>query len=57
VVSVLATGPKGRGIKSGRREGYLMAIKFRSTASFGWEVKSEVPCRKFLLHVKELWVA
>jgi hypothetical protein len=29
-----------------------MAIKIRSTPSFGWEVNPEVPCRK-ILHVKD----
>jgi hypothetical protein len=47
VVSVLATGPKGRGFKPRRGDGFLRAIKVRSTPSFGWEVKPEVPCRKF----------
>jgi hypothetical protein len=53
VVSVLATGPKDRGFKPGRSDGFLRAIKIRSTPSFGWEVKSEVPCRKILRHVKD----
>jgi hypothetical protein len=30
VVSVLATGPKGRGFKPGRSDEYLRAIKVRS---------------------------
>jgi hypothetical protein len=33
---------------------FLRVIKFRSTSSFRWEVKPEVPCRKILRHVKEL---
>jgi hypothetical protein len=53
VVSVLATGPKGRGFKPGRGDGFLRAIKIRSAPSFGWEVKPEVPCRKILRHVKD----
>jgi hypothetical protein len=53
VVSVLSTGPKGRGFKPGRGDGFLRAIKIRSTSSFGWEVKPEVPCRKILRHVKD----
>jgi hypothetical protein len=53
VVNVLATGPKGRGFKPGRGDGFLRAIKIRSTPSFGWEVKPEVPCRKILWHVKD----
>jgi hypothetical protein len=39
VVSVLVTGPKGRGFKPGRGDGILRAIQIRSTPSFGWEVK------------------
>jgi hypothetical protein len=53
VVSVLATGPKGRGCKPGRGDGLLRVIKTRSTPSFGWEVKPEVPCRKTLRYVKD----
>jgi hypothetical protein len=53
MVSVIATGPKGRGFKPGRDDGLLRAIKIRSTSSFGWEVKPEVPCRKTLRHVKD----
>jgi hypothetical protein len=52
VVSVLATGPKGRGFKPGRGDGFLRAIKIGSTPSFGWEVK---PCRKIIRHVKHPW--
>jgi hypothetical protein len=48
VVSVLVTGSKGRGFKPGRGDGFLRAINVRSTPSFGWEVKPEVPCRKML---------
>jgi hypothetical protein len=53
MVSMLATGPKDRGFKLGRGNGFLRAIKIRSTPSFGWEVKPEVPCRKILQHVKD----
>jgi hypothetical protein len=52
VVSVLATGPKGRGLKPGRGDVFLMAIQIRSTPSFGWEVKPDVPCRKILCMLK-----
>jgi hypothetical protein len=52
-VSMLATRPKGRGFKPGRCDGFLRAIKIRSTPSFGWEVKPEVPCRNILRHVKD----
>jgi hypothetical protein len=53
VVSVLATGPKSRGFKPGLVDRFSRAIKIRSTPSFGWEAKPEVPCRKILLHVKD----
>jgi hypothetical protein len=43
VVSVLATGHNGRGFEPGKGDGFLMAIKIRSTPSFGWEVKREGP--------------
>jgi hypothetical protein len=41
-ISVLATGPKGRGLKS------VEAMDF----SFGWDVKPEAPRRNILPHVK-----
>jgi hypothetical protein len=47
VVSVLATGPKVRGFKPGRGRWILRVIKYRSTTSFGGEVKPSVPCRRF----------
>jgi hypothetical protein len=53
VVSVLAPGPKGRGFEPVQGDGFLRAIKNRSTPSFGWKVKPEVPCRKILRHVKD----
>jgi hypothetical protein len=42
VVSVVATGPKGRGFKLGGGDGFLRAINIRSTPSFGWEA----PCQR-----------
>jgi hypothetical protein len=54
VVSVLATGPKGRGFEPGQGNGYLRAIKIRNTPSFRWQVKPEVPHRKISRHVKDL---
>jgi hypothetical protein len=51
VVSVLATGPKGRGFRPGRGDGFLRAIKIRSTPFFGWEVKPEVLCRNGMLKI------
>jgi hypothetical protein len=56
VVSVLDTGPKRRGFKPGRGDGFLREIKILSTTSFGWEVKPEVPCLMILRHVKECYV-
>jgi hypothetical protein len=44
MVSVLATGSKGRGFKPGRRDGFLMTIKILITPSFGWEVKPKARC-------------
>jgi hypothetical protein len=52
VVSVLATGPKSRGFKPGRGDGFLRAMKVRST-SFVLKVKPEGPCCKILRHVKD----
>jgi hypothetical protein len=43
VVSVLATGPKGREFEPGQGNGFLRTIKNRSTPAFGWEVKPEGP--------------
>jgi hypothetical protein len=53
VVSVLVIRPKIRGFKPGKDDGFLRALKFRHTTSFGWEIKLSVPCRKVLRHVKE----
>jgi hypothetical protein len=53
VFSVLATGPKGRRFKPGRGDGFLKAIKIRSTPCFGWKVKAEAPCRKIVRLVKD----
>jgi hypothetical protein len=52
MVSVLTVGLKVRELIPGRGDGILRAIIFRSTPSFGSEVKPEVPCRKILRHVK-----
>jgi hypothetical protein len=54
VVSVLATGLKGHGFKPGQGNGFLRAIKIRSTPSFRWEVRPDVPCCKILRYVKNL---
>jgi hypothetical protein len=54
VISVLANGPTVCGFEPGHGDRLLRVIKFRSTLSFGWKVKPEVPCRKILRHVKDL---
>jgi hypothetical protein len=54
VVNVLATGHKGRRFEPSQGNGFLRAIKIRSTRSFGWKVKPEVTCCKILQHVKNL---
>jgi hypothetical protein len=54
VVSVLATGPKVCGFEPGQGDGFLRAIKTRSTPSFGWEVKLEVQCRKIYGMLKDV---
>jgi hypothetical protein len=51
MVSVLAVGPKFRGFTPGRGDGFLKAIKIRSTPSIGGEVKPSAPCRKILRRV------
>jgi hypothetical protein len=53
VVSLLATGPNGRRFKPGRGHRFIRAIKIRSTHSFAWEVKPEIPCRKILRQVND----
>jgi hypothetical protein len=53
MVSVLAIGPKVRGFKPGRGDGFLRAIKILSTPSFQGDVKPEVTCRKILQRVKD----
>jgi hypothetical protein len=52
MVSVHAIGPNVCGLKPGRGDEFLTAIKIRSTPSFGREVNPEALCRKFLRHVK-----
>jgi hypothetical protein len=55
VVSALAIGPDVRGFDPGQGDGFLRAIKIRSTPYFGWEVKPEVPRRKILRYVRDLF--
>jgi hypothetical protein len=45
IVRVLAIGPKLRGFKCCRGDGFLRALKIRSTPSFGRELKPSAPCR------------
>jgi hypothetical protein len=52
MVSVLDIGPKVRGFKLGRGDGFLRAIKILSTPSFGGEVKPSAPCRNILRNVE-----
>jgi hypothetical protein len=49
VISVLAIGPKIRGFKPGRCDGFLRAIKICSTSSFGGEARPSALCR----HVRD----
>jgi hypothetical protein len=54
MVSVLVTAYKVRGFKPAERDGFLKAIKIRSTSSFGGEVKPDAPCRKIIRDVKKI---
>jgi hypothetical protein len=47
------SGPKGHKFNPSQCDGFLRAIKIRSTPSFRWEVKPEAPCHKILRHVKD----
>jgi hypothetical protein len=46
MIRVLVIGPKICGFKPGRSDGFLRAIKIRSTPSFGKDVRLEAPGRK-----------
>jgi hypothetical protein len=48
---VFVIEPKDRGLKPGRGDTCLRAIKIRRSPSFGWEVVPEAPCHKILRHV------
>jgi hypothetical protein len=52
---VFAIGPKVRGVKPGQGDGFLRAMKIRSTPSFVGEVQPEAPSRKILRHVKIMY--
>jgi hypothetical protein len=54
VVNMLATVSIGRGFEPCQGDGFLKAMKVRSTPSVGWDVKPEVPYRKILRRVKDL---
>jgi hypothetical protein len=51
MLSVLATGLKGRGFKPCRRDGFSRTIEISSTPCFGVEAKPDAPCHKILRHV------
>jgi hypothetical protein len=52
VVMVLVIRTKVPGLKPGRDDGFLRAIKIRSTPSFVEEVKLVAPCPMVLRNVK-----
>jgi hypothetical protein len=52
MVSVLVIGLRVRGFKPGQCDGFLKAIKIRSTPSFGKDVKPSALCRKILRQIK-----
>jgi hypothetical protein len=52
VVTVLASGPRFAGLSQAEGDGFLTAIKIRSTPSFGGEVKPSVPCHEILRYIK-----
>jgi hypothetical protein len=53
VVSVLAIGPKVRGLKPSRRRWIFNDGKIRITTSFGGEMKPQVLCGKILWHIEK----
>jgi hypothetical protein len=54
VAILLATGRKVRGSNPVQDSGFLWAITFRSTSSFGGELKTSAPCRMILRMIKNL---
>jgi hypothetical protein len=52
-ISVLFIGPKIRGFKPGRDNGFSKAIKISNTPSFGEKVKLSAPCCNILRHVQK----
>jgi hypothetical protein len=53
MVSVLAIGFKVSGFKLGQGDGFLRAIKIRTTPSFGGKVKPEAPCGEIIRYIKK----
>jgi hypothetical protein len=53
VIAYLPLDPRLSGSNPAEDEGFLRAIKLRSTTYFGGKVKPSAPCRKILRHVKE----
>jgi hypothetical protein len=53
VVIVLANESRFANSKAEKEEGFLGAIKIRSTTFFGGKVKPSAPCQKILRRVKE----
>jgi hypothetical protein len=51
VVACLSLDPRFAGSNTAEDDEFVMAIKIRSTTSFGGEVKSSVPCRKILRRI------
>jgi hypothetical protein len=54
VIGVLVTGPRVCWFEPDRSDWFLMAIKIRSTPTFVWEIKPEIPRRNILRQVKDL---
>jgi hypothetical protein len=52
VVNLLATGPKSCEFEQGQGNQFLWTMKIRSTPSFGWEVKPELPYLRFYSMLK-----
>jgi hypothetical protein len=52
VISVLVIGHKISRLNTSEDDGFLRAIKIRSTNSFGGEVKKSALCHKVSRHVK-----
>jgi hypothetical protein len=53
MVSLFAITTKVRGLKPDRGDGFVRAIKIRSTPAYGGEVKPSAPYRQILRYVKD----